>query len=72
MKQSIRKAVFGLSILIWGTAISQNNINPAWVYFGDETNSDHVTDLWVTPTGESYIIGHMGPAGDNPDGIMLT
>lgn len=72
MKNLIRQSVLGIGMLICNMSIAQENLEPAWAYFADITNSDHVTDLWVTPAGESYIIGHIGPAGDNPEGMMLT
>lgn len=71
MNSLIKKAILRMCILLPCAVISQNVINPSWVHFADESNSDYVTDLWVAPGGESYTIGHIGSVGDNPDGLML-
>lgn len=72
MKNLIRQSVLGIGMFLCNIGIAQENTEPAWAYFADISNSDHVTDLWVTPAGESYIIGHVGTAGSNPEGLMLT
>ena len=52
---------------------AQDEITPAWSFLGDATGTDGVTDLWVSPNGTSYMLGHitMLPGSEHRDGLMF-
>lgn len=62
-------ASIALSYSVW----AQTPAEPQWTFLADATNSDFVTDLWVSPQGESYTFGHIVNLEENDflDGLML-
>lgn len=54
--------------------MAQTNQEPVWSILAHATVSDHVTDLWVTPQGESYMFGNISYMPSSPalDGMMLV
>lgn len=52
---------------------AQETIEPAWTLLANATDTDNVTDLWVSPSGNSYVLGHITTLDEFPDmdGLMF-
>ncbi len=70
---NLKKLLLAVFLGVVAAADAQSLSNPEWTLVSDATNSDHVTDLYVTASGDSYVIGHIGQLPGNPnfDGLML-
>lgn len=64
-----------LAVLVsCAVASAQSSLNPAWDVVTGATNSDYVTDIWVNPDGDTYMVGNIGNLSGSTlsDGIMLA
>ncbi len=74
MKSKDRYLSLFASILIAAGGLSQTNMTPLWSAVTHATTSDGVTELWISPQGESYQLGNITSLPGHPalDGMMLV
>ncbi len=70
---TFKKILLSLFLPAALSGYSQSVIDSVWTLVSDATGGDYVTDLYVTPNGNSYVLGHIGqlPGNPNVDGLML-
>ncbi len=58
-------------IMAMSRAVAQMEVDPSWTLISDQTHYDSATDLYVTPNGESFVLGHIGQVAGFPNSSNL-